>query len=81
MPLAFFRKMYYLKTTSQEEKMYVQVAQKIRSGNTSEREYGRLLEINDNYPKYVLLDDDYAGGNYQGIKTIHIADFLLSKDF
>ena len=45
------------------------------------REYGRLLEILDNYPKYVLLDDDYAGGNYQGIKTIHNADFLLSKDF
>lgn len=67
--------------TRQEEKIYVQVAQKIGNDSTREREYGRLLEIGDNYPKYVLLNDDYAGGNYQGIKTIHIADFLLSKDF
>ena len=67
--------------TKQDEKIYVQVAKEIASESTREREYGRLLEIRDNYPKYVLLDDDYAGGNYQGIKTIHIADFLLSKDF
>jgi len=67
--------------TRQEEKIYVQVAKEIKNDSTREREYGRLLEIGDNYPKYVLLNDDYAGGNYQGIKTIHIADFLLSKDF
>lgn len=67
--------------TRQEKKLYVQIAQKIASRGTQKREYGRLLEINDNYPKYVLLNDDYAGGNYQGIKTMHIADFLLSKEF
>ena len=67
--------------TRREEKIYVQVAKEIRDEKTRQREYGRLLDINDNYPKYVLLDDVYAGGNYQGIKTIHIADFLLSKDF
>lgn len=67
--------------TKRDEKIYVQVAKEIKNDSTRERECGRLLEIADNYPKYVLLDDDYAGGNYQGIKTIHIADFLLSKDF
>lgn len=67
--------------TRQDEKIYVQVAKEIANESTREREYGRLLEIADNYPKYVLLDDDYAGGNYLGIKTIHIADFLLSRDF
>jgi len=67
--------------TKQEEKIYVQVAKEIVNESTREREYGRLLEIEDNYPKYVLLDDDYAGGNYKGIKTIHIADFLLSKNY
>ena len=40
-----------------------------------------LLEIKDNYPKYVVLTDDFAGGNYQGIKTMHITDFLLSKEY
>lgn len=67
--------------TRQDEKIYVQVAQELASEETRQREYGRLLAIEDNYPKYVLLNDDYAGGNYRGIKTIHIADFLLSRDF
>ncbi len=62
----------------QNEKIYVQVTQKIRSDKTEKREYERLLGIHDNYPKYVLTTDEFAGGNYEGIKTMHIADFLLS---
>ena len=65
----------------QNEKLYVQVTQMIKSKNTEKREYDRLLSIYDNYPKYVLLTDDFAGGNYQGIKTMHIADFLLSNEY
>lgn len=65
----------------QEEKLYVQVTQEIHSEKTEKREYERLLEIKDNYPKYVLRTDEFASGNYEGIKTMHIADFLLSKDF
>lgn len=65
----------------QNEKIYVQVTQEIRSEETEKREYNRLLEIHDNYPKYVLRADDFAGGNYEGIKTMHIADFLLSTEF
>ena len=65
----------------QNEKIYVQVTQKINSENTEKREYERLLALHDNYPKYVLTTDDFAGGNYEGIKTMHIADFLLSSDY
>lgn len=65
----------------QNEKIYVQVTQEIKSERTEKREYERLLEIRDNYPKYVLLTDEFAGGNYEGIKTMHIADFLLSSEF
>lgn len=65
----------------QNEKIYVQVAQIIADEKTERREYDRLLEINDNYPKYVLRTDDFAGGNYKGIKTMHAADFLLSTEF
>lgn len=65
----------------QGEKMYVQVTQEIHSEKTEKREYERLLEIKDNYPKYVLRTDEFVSGNYEGIKTMHIADFLLSKDF
>lgn len=67
--------------TRQNEKVYVQVAQQIASEKTERREYERLLEIRDNYPKYVLRTDEFAGGNYEGIKTMHVADFLLSDEF
>ena len=65
----------------QENKVYIQVAQEIGSPETERHEYGRLLDIRDNYPKYVLRTDVFAGGNYEGIKTMHIADFLLSNEY
>ena len=65
----------------QENKLYIQVTQAIGSPETEKREYGRLLDIRDNYPKYVLRTDAFAGGNYEGIKTMHIADFLLSDEY
>lgn len=67
--------------TRQNEKIYVQVTQQITSEKTERREYDRLLDIRDNYPKYVLRTDEFAGGNYEGIKTMHVADFLLSDEF
>lgn len=67
--------------TKQNEKIYVQVTQEISSERTEKREYNRLLEIHDNYPKYVLRADEFTGGNYEGIKTMHIADFLLSSEY
>ena len=65
----------------QGEKLYVQVTQEIRSEKTERREYDRLLEIKYNYPKYFLRTDEFAGGNYEGIKSMHVADFLLSKEY
>ena len=65
----------------QNEKIYVQVTQEINSEKTEKREYSRLLEIPDNYPKFVLTTDEFAGENYEGIKTMHIADFLLSAEY
>ena len=65
----------------QNEKIYVQVTQEINSEKTEKRKYSRLLEIPDNYPKFVLTTDEFAGGNYEGIKTMHIADFLLSAEY
>lgn len=65
----------------QNEKIYIQVTQEISSEKTEKREYERLLKIRDNYPKYVLTTDTFGGGNYKGIKTMHIADFLLSNEY
>ncbi|GHU62145.1 ATPase [Clostridia bacterium] len=65
----------------QENKLYIQITQQIDSEKTEQREYGRLLSIRDNHPKYVLRTDEFAGGNYEGIRSMHIADFLLSDEY
>ena len=63
------------------EKVYIQVCREISSEKTEKREYSNLLNIKDNYPKYLLRTDDFSEGNYEGIKTMHIADFLLLNEF
>ena len=67
--------------SKQNDKLYIQVTQRITAEKTEKREYERLLAIRDNYPKYVLTADEFSDGNSHGIKTMHIADFLLSKEF
>ena len=64
-----------------EGKIYIQITYEINSKETEKREYERLLSIKDNYPKYVIRMDDFAGGNYEGVKTMHIADFLLDDGY
>ena len=61
----------------QDDRLYVQVTREISFEKAQRREYERLLKIGDNYPKYVLRADEYAGGSYKGIICMHIADFLL----
>ena len=64
----------------QNEKLYLQVTKELSSLKTEKREYDNLLKIHDNYPKYVLTMDEFSEGNYEGIKTMHIADFLLQPE-
>ena len=65
---------------NRENKIYIQVAKSLEKSCTVEREYKNLLLINDNHPKYVLFYDDFAKGNVEGIRTMHIADFLLMRE-
>ena len=37
------------------------------------------MEIKDHLPKMVVTLDDYASGNVNGIKIVHLADFLLNE--
>jgi len=58
-------------------KIYIQAAYIIADERTHEREFGNLLKIDDNYPKYVVTMDNYAvGNNFNGIEHIHLIDFL-----
>ena len=64
-----------------ERKVYVQVAYKISEPATFEREFSVLLEIRDHHPKYVVTMDEVWRDNVDGVKHLHIADFLLLAEF
>lgn len=61
-----------------DERIYVQVCRNMPSG--SDREIANLMEIKDHYPKYVVTLDELATGNVDGIRIVHLADFLLDKE-
>ena len=62
-----------------DERIYVQVCRNLPED--SDREVANLLEIKDHYPKYVVPMDELAAGNINGVKIVHLADFLLSEDY
>ena len=62
-----------------DERIYLQVCRNLPE--KSDREVANLLEIKDHYPKYVVTLDELAAGNINGVKIVHLADFLLSKDY
>ena len=61
-----------------DERIYVQVCRTLPEN--SDREIGNLLAIKDQYPKYVVTLDELSTGNVNGIKIIHLFDFLLKEE-
>ncbi len=59
-----------------DKTIYIQVSYLIIDNKTKEREFGNLLRIKDNYPKYVISLDSVPIGSYQGIIHLHLRDFL-----
>ncbi len=58
------------------ERIYVQVAYLLEKPETAEREFGNLLDIRDNFPKYVVTMDELNETNsYLGIHRMHVKDF------
>ncbi|MDD6489033.1 MAG: ATP-binding protein [Clostridia bacterium] len=62
-----------------DERIYVQVCRNLP--DDSDREIANLLEIKDHYPKYVVTLDELATGNINGVKIVHLADFLLKEEY
>ncbi|MCL2295565.1 MAG: ATP-binding protein [Methanomassiliicoccaceae archaeon] len=61
-------------------RIYIQVAYRLSSERTIEREFGNLKMIQDGYPKYVVtMDPDWTAGDLDGIKFIHVKEFLKMK--
>lgn len=61
--------------------VYVQVCYMLYDESTIQREFGNLLKIDDNYPKYVVTMDEYSAGSYSGILQLHLKDFLMKRSF
>jgi predicted AAA+ superfamily ATPase len=62
-------------------KFYIQVAYMLPDKNTVDREFGTLIELKDHYPKYVVTMDSIWTDTIEGVKHVHIADFLLMENY
>lgn len=63
----------------QGHKIYVQVAYKLESEQTVEREFSSLLSIQDQFPKFVVTLDDFWQEAVEGVQHVHLSDFLLQN--
>ena len=62
-----------------DEVIYVQSAYLLADEKTREREFGNLQAIRNNYPKYVVsLDEWTSGSSVDGIKHVHLGEFLTT---
>ncbi len=66
--------------TKSNKVIYVQVAYIITDDKVKEREFGNLLLIKDNFPKYVVSLDPVQIANHKGIVHLHLRNFLLKDD-
>jgi len=62
------------------EKIYIQVAYRLDSPQTIEREFGNLKRIPDNYPKMVVRSDNTITNTSDGIRQVNIREFLLNHN-
>lgn len=60
-----------------DEKVYVQVC--VQISDNSDREVGNLMDLRDHYPKYVVTLNEMDVGIENGIRIVHLADFLLNE--
>ena len=62
---------------SSKEIIYYQVCSNIKNVDILKRELSALSKIKDNFPKYLITQDETLEKTYNGIKQINIIDWLL----
>ena len=61
------------------KKLYVQVAFKLESEETVQREFAPLLSIRDSYPKFVITMDPHFQDTIEGVRHIGLYQFLTDE--
>jgi predicted AAA+ superfamily ATPase len=62
------------------ETSYYQVTYQLADKKVIDREFGNLLQIKDNYPKYVISMDTFPiTASMKGVKHIRLIDFLMKE--
>lgn len=60
------------------EKVYIQVAYLLFDASTIKREFDSLLQIEDQFPKFVItMDESDIHSSYKGIRRLNLREFLL----
>ena len=63
--------------TNADDKLYIQVTESMKEENTKNRELTPLKKVKDNYSKIILSLEPGLETSYDGIKSIHLIDWLL----
>lgn len=64
--------------TKPDDKVYIQVTESMTSEDVRKRELSPLQKINDNYEKIVLSLEPGMDASYDGIKSLHLIEWLLA---
>ncbi len=63
-----------------DDTVYVQVAYLLVDDKVKKREFGNLLLVKDNYPKYVVSLDPVTISSYKGITHLSLHQFLMKNN-
>lgn len=63
-----------------DKRVYIQVSDDISQEKTRERELAPLMQIRDSYPKMLIAHTRHESVDYDGIKVVDLARWLLGKE-